>query len=231
MPWKEKSPDELSQELFGTDAATAKARLSKFDDLEKMLKENKETVTRQNELIQNLTESLNAMKTRSEPVQSVSTPENPRQPELTEWGIDADKAFQERIAPLVGTTLDTRAMIAKRNVMDNLSAQYHDWHLFNDEIDEISKSSPLQSKVLEDFWRNCYFAVKGKHHDDIIRDQNQKSGKFWIEPAGNAVMMRNEPEKKDPVESLTAEQKRIAEGLGVPLKTYAENVNKFEIRR
>jgi hypothetical protein len=164
------------------------------------------------------------------PIQSVTTPDN-QGPKLREWSEDADGAFQDRAAPIVGTVLETRAMIAKRNVMDNINAQYHDWHLFNDEIEEISKGSPLQSKVQEEFWRNCYFAVKGKHHDDIIRDQNQKSGKFWLEPASSAVMMRDEPEKKDPVDMLTAEEKKIAEGLGVPLKDYAANRFKFkEIR-
>jgi hypothetical protein len=234
MPWKDKTPDEVAKELFGMDAATAKAKLEKLDSMEVFFAENKRTLETQNTLIQELSNSLKATNARVQsPYESnAAQPQqsHPTQPQLTDWSEDADKAFQERSAPLVGTVLDTRALIAKRNVMDNLNAQYHDWHLFNDEIDEISKNSPLQSKVMEEFWRNCYFAVKGRHHDDIIRDQNQKSGKFWIEPASSAVMMRDET-PKNPEDSLTAEDKKIAEGLGVPLKNYAENKDKFRLIR
>lgn len=227
MAWKEKTPDEVAKELFGVDAATVKTRFEKLDALEGILGDNKKTIEQQNQLIQNLSDSLKNLKVSSpyEPTPP-QTQSAPVQAQFTDWGDDADKAFQERIAPVIGTTLDTRAMMAKRNVMDNINALHHDWHLFSDEIDEISKSSPLQSKVLEDFWKNCYFAVKGKHHDEIIRDQNQKSGKFWTEPASSSVMVREET-PKDPVESLTDEDKRIANGLGVPLKVYAENKLKF----
>jgi hypothetical protein len=79
---------------------------------------------------------------------------------------------------------------------------------------------------VEDFWKNCYYVAKGKHHDEIIRDQNQKSGKFWSEPASSSVTVRGD-ENKNPEDMLTEDDKRIATGLNVPLDIYAKNKMKY----
>ena len=228
MAWPGKmDKDEISKELFGESAEQVKARLAKLDTIEGSLKATGETIDKQNKLIEDLSNNIKAMKVSS-PYESTPKPENTNTAPTfkADWGEDADAAFQERFAsatsPLIGTVLDTRASISKRNVMEVLDKQYHDWALFADEIDELAKTAGLQQKVQEDFWKNCYWVCKGKHHDEIVRDQNQKSGKFWSEPAGSSVVVRGD-ENRDPKDLLTDEDKKVAAGLGVPLEIYAKN--------
>ena len=231
MAWNKPDKDELAKEMFGEDAAAVKAKLDKLAAIEGTVTSTQETITKQNKLIEDLTASVKAMKVTS-PYEDKPKPAdtNTAPTYKQDWGEDADAAFNERFAtatsPLIGTVLDTRASISKRNVMEVLDKQYHDWSLFADEIDELAKTAGLQQKVQEDFWKNCYFVVKGKHHDEIVRDTNQKSGKFWSEPAGSSVTVRGD-ENKDPKDLLTDEDKRVAAGLGVPLDIYAKNKQSF----
>ena len=238
MAWNSRTPDkdEIAKELFGVDAATVKARLEKLDTIEGTLATTKQTIEQQNTLISSLTESIKSMKVQS-PYDSPGGDannyntsgagggnSNSGRPVLTDWGENADEAFAQRIAPMTNVVLSTSVSLARRNAKEQLDSQYHDWNLFADEVDEISKNSLPAQKVNEEFWKTCYFAVKGKHHDEIIRDQNQKSGKFWTEPAGSGVLARDI--EKKPEDVLSEAEKKMAVGMGVPLEKYMEYKHK-----
>lgn len=223
MAWNNKpDKDELAKEMFGEDAAAVKAKLAKLESIETAVKESRTTIERQNALIETLTNNIKEMRVTS-PYEPTQQPQPQPQPtnQRIDWSEDADGAFNQRVAPLAAATLQTSSSLARREAMESLNDQYHDWYLFAGEIDELSKNSPMNQKVQPEFWKNCYFVAKGKHHDEIIRDQNMKSGKFYVETAGNSVVIDNKKDKID-ADSLTEQEKKVALGMGLSLERYAE---------
>lgn len=230
MAWNKPTPDEMAKEIFGEDAAAVKAKLDKLKNIEETLTRTSETITKQNELIEGLSTSLKNIKISS-PYDTRDTKPTPtdQAPQLTDWSDDADKAFAERTAPILATTMGTQASLARREAREDLDSMFHDWALFSDEIDELTKASGLQQKTFKEFWRNAYFIVKGKHHDEIIRDNNKKEGKFYLEPAGSSVVIRGDENAK-PEEKLSDAEKQVAKNLGVPLDIYAKNKENMRIQ-
>lgn len=232
MAWNNKvDKDELAKEMFGEDAATVKARLDKLNIIETSLTEAAKKQEAQSILITQMAETIKNLKVSSPYDAPPKKEDENKGPQYkADWGEDADAAFTERFAtntaPLIGTILDTRGEMVKREVMEVLDKQYHDWFMFADEISEYAKAARPEQKVNAEFWKNCYFVCKGKHAEEIERDKNQKSGKFYLESASSTVTVRGD-ENKDPVALLTDKDKAVAEGLGVPLEVYAKNKLEF----
>jgi len=146
---------------------------------------------------------------------------NKKKVELTDWGVDAEKAFSERTAPIVLGVLDTQASLARRSVQEEMTQKYKDWHLFAEEIDEMAKKNPVQAKANPEFWRNVYLIVKGRHAEEIATDRQNKSGKFFIEPASSSITLQDDANKK-PEDKLTQKEIEYATKMGVPLAQYAK---------
>lgn len=228
MAWKEKTPEEIlgmSQEEF-------KAKLAKIEQFESKFGEITELITKQNEGITALGESVKSIKVTSPYAEQnrQTDPNNDpnKKPQLRAWDEDADGAFADRTAPLINLTLDTRGAVARRSVQDEMQSKYSDWHLFAQEIDELAKNEPLSAKAQEGFWRNVYYVVKGKHAEEIAQDQINKTGKFYTESA-NSITVKKE-EQKSPEDSLTDEQKKYAAKMGVSLTDYAKYANEQRVQ-
>lgn len=229
-PFSKPDPKEIIKEAFGEDAEEIKAKLAKLEAIEQGIGSVKDAQATQltglqevRELIQRISENTDR-RTQSE----VQNPNNPNN-ELPKWDEDAEGAFKARISPLVMAQLETQASIAKRNVMDEIGRKHNDWFMFAEEIEKLVEKEPLQARAREQFWRNAYKVVKGDHMDDIIRDTNAKSGKFFNERSTSVVIIKEE--EKKPEDSLTDDEKRVAASMGLDPAKYAEQKVKMNIWR
>jgi hypothetical protein len=231
MAWKEKSADEISMEIFGEPAAKVKERLAKLEGIESSVAAVKDLATTQAGGIDELKNMVREMKVTSpySSQQQQQQQEQNNQQESTDWSVDADKAFRERSAPLVGGILETRALIAKRNVMDEINSKHPDkqWGLFADEINNVLKNLSPADLAQEQCYRNVYYKVVGENMDNILRDRAAKTGKFFTETGGASSIM-HEDEKK-PEDKLTPEQVDMAKKFGITPEIYAKELATMKV--
>lgn len=214
------------KELIGMTPEELQAKLAKIEAFDAKFGDITELIKTQNTTIEALTTSIKEAKVTS-PYSEPDRKTDPEPRKRPEWGDDADAAFADRVAPLASLTLDTRGALARRSIQDEVASNDNDWHLFAAEIDELAKNEPMQSKAGENFWRNVYYVVKGKHANEIAQDRINKTGKFYTESA-NSITVRKE-EKKTPVEELSDEQVKFANKMGVPLEQYAKYAQEQQV--
>lgn len=229
-PFSKQDPKEIIKEAFGEDAEAIAAKLAKLEAIEQGLGTLKDAQSTQLTGIQEIRELIQRIQD-NQPSTRQSDVQNPNNPptELPKWDEDAEGAFKARISPLVVSQLETQGSIAKRNVMDEIARKHNDWHVFAEEIEKLVEKEPIQARAREQFWRNAYKIVKGDHMEDIIRDTNARSGKFFNERATPVVVTKEEDKK--PEDSLTDEEKRVAASMGLDAAKYAEQKSKMNIWR
>ena len=230
MAWKDKTADEISMEIFGESAAKVKERLVKLEGIETTVAAVKDLATTQAGGIDELKNMVKEMKVTS-PYSSQQQQQDIQQDkqEKPDWSVDADAAFRDRSAPLIGGILETRALIAKRNVIDEIQAKHPDkpWGLFADEINAVLKNLSAADLAQEQCYRNVYYKVVGENMDNIMRDRAAKSGKFFTETGGASTIMHQDDKK--PEDKLTPEQVDMAKKFGISPEVYAKELATMKV--
>jgi len=229
MPWTRKGQeidiDEFFKTTFGGTPEEVKAKLDKIDSVETTVTAIKTAAEEQKNGINEIKTIVSAYATKEPPKNNNGGGDasggGDTKVETIDWSEDADGAFNQRVTPLVVGTLETRALISKRMAIDEINKKHPDvpFDLLADDINAIADKSRLADRAQEQFWKNIYYKVKGEKQDEILRDRAQRSGKFFVE-TGSSVRVETDI-KKEPV--LSDEQKKIAKGLGISEKVYAEN--------
>ena len=235
-------PKEVVKEAFGMDADEIKAQLAE-------LKSIKETVDGVKTLASAQTGTLTAIQ---ESIAKISTPysgggnnnaggnnggtgnNDGQRKEPRRWDEDADGAFTDRTAPIIAGVLDTRAMIAKREAIDEINGdpRYKDvpFHTLAKEIEEYTKTATLEQKAQPRYWTNVYKVCLSEKRDEIERDKAAKSGRFYVESASSAIIVNNE-DKKKPEDRLTNEQLIAAKKSGLSPADYAKELESMQVWR
>lgn len=143
------------------------------------------------------------------------------QNELPDWGDDANAAFRARINPLVGVTLNVQAELAFQKVAKRLYKQNSKYELLEADVEKFLSKQPLQARTNEEVIENAFKIVYADNIDQIQKDQNARSGKFFIESASN----QGTPPKdeSDPNKALSPAELKIATGMGISPETYLKS--------
>jgi hypothetical protein len=138
--------------------------------------------------------------------------------------VDPDRAFAERAAPLVGLALQTAAVTARnaaleaargrqRTLKGNLDGLI--FEKFGTEIDELSKGVAANQLANPATWEHLFFNVKGRHADEIVSQNREGKGDFFVEPTKVAAGSPG-----DSGDKLTPLEEKIAKRMGVTPEAY-----------
>lgn len=117
-------------------------------------------------------------------LQSPPEPPKPGAPsKLTDFYVDPDKAFAERMAPLAQHTLQTNASLEALRAEGRHQREYQLW---GKEIREIADKHPdLAQRGTAEFYDNVIAMVKGRHTDEIL-EAERKGQSLFTEPGSGA---------------------------------------------
>lgn len=228
MPWFKKDEPDLPEALKGK---TQEELTQLLADAEALKAENATLKTQNaeaNSKFESFGATLTEMNTRLEGLATPKKPENEgSNNEAANFLTDPDRAFAERAAPIVGLLLSTSATIAKqqaresaamrqRTQKNNIDGQLFD--RFDDEIMALAKTCSPQQLAAPATWTHLFYNVKGRHTDEIVTANIDKKGEFFVESAQRAAS--SEVKQED---TLTPQQIRIAEKMGVKPENYLKN--------
>ncbi len=156
----------------------------------------------------------------------------PRQEDPIDWNIDPEGAFKQNIQPLVNVTMNNAAMSARLLAQQSLDsedsvspqdAKTMNGRLFRvweSEINEEAKKYPASSMGTPQTWVGLFYLVKGRHADELANPETRKKKYNFVE-SGSAPPPAA-PKPKDGVESLTDQEKHVADRMGVSHENYAK---------
>lgn len=137
---------------------------------------------------------------------------------------DPDRAFAERAAPIVGLLLSTSATMAKQQALSAAQMRQRTqknnvdgmlFEKFDNEISELAKTCSAQQLASAATWTHLFYNVKGRHADELVTQNVEKKGDFYVEdavrPPSAEVASRG---------TLTEQEKRIAGKMGVTVEQY-----------
>jgi hypothetical protein len=140
----------------------------------------------------------------------------PTRTEPTNFFEDPDKAMNERLAPLAGVAMSTKASLEEMRARDNFRK---DFTLWGKEINDLMAKEPDHLKANPVFWENAINMVRGRHAAEIEEGSRKGQNFFTEQPGGGTVGGSNDsPESK-----LTPEEVRAAQRLGMTPKEFLEN--------
>lgn len=160
----------------------------------------------------------------------------PRNPDNTPKGptsvlVDEDKAFAERLGPVMTTSLVSASISAKMVFRQQLTADKKSnkaalYDKYEAEIDEIMmKQVPLQSRIFPQAWQNAFHIVLGRHMDELVTSVKKGEDQFFVEPASGGDGLP-QLDKKD---ELTDQEKTIAGKLGLKPEEYLAERKKIHV--
>lgn len=164
---------------------------------------------------------------------------NQRTEEPIDWNLDPEGAFNRSIKPLVDTTIQNSSMSARLltiQTLDNSDAvsptdnKTMDGRLFRvweSEINAEAAKYPAASMMQPQTWLGLYYLVKGRHADELANPEVRKKKYNFIEPASQGGPPPP-PKVKDGVESLTDQEKHVADKMGVSYENYAKRKSKMQ---
>lgn len=212
MAWRqEKSQEEIIKEALGITTEEAKAKLAELDIVKASLAAKDTEIATMNNNLATLTTEVTELK-KNQKVQE--PPKNdPQQHVLRDWMEDADGAFQDRVKPVVGLSLDVKAEVVLDRVIRKVERDPR-YSLFEKEFKDLVKSGDLVARGQEAFVQNCWDVVVGRHVNDIMRDQAAGKGTYFVESGRNQSNGGTQPEKK-PVDFMTEDEKKEAARFGL----------------
>jgi molybdopterin converting factor small subunit len=159
-----------------------------------------------------------------------------RQPDNTQKGptsvlVDEDKAFAERLGPVMTTSLVSASISAKMVFRQQLTADKKSnkaalYDKYEAEIDEIMmKQVPLQSRIFSQAWQNAFHIVLGRHMDELVTSVKKGDDLFFIEPVSGGGGLP-QPDKKG---ELTPEEIKVAGKLGLKPEEYLVEKGKIHV--
>lgn len=155
---------------------------------------------------------------------------NQNQNTKPDWGEDADAAFNDRSAPIVGLALETRAEIIYDRVVNRLERDDPYFPKLRKQFDELVKKEKNPSiRANQTFVENCYNVVFAQNRDAILRDLRAGSGEFFVESGRNQGNNNvNTNNNVDTTKTLSDEEKREAAKFGVSEAKWLETKNKIK---
>ncbi len=209
----------LSKEEFESKVAEINTALSQA----KTATAAAEAATTQVTAIQEQMAKLEGRLTAPQPV--ANTMINNQDAPFTRWDEDAEKAFNERMAgvvtPLVQVAMNTQAKMAFSEVAARMGAKDSKYKLVQKLAQELVLKQPIGLQVREDIIENCFKVTLADNFEQIAKDQQARSGSFYMESAINV----GQPTVEDtrlPEEKLSQREKDIAAKMGISAKAYAE---------
>jgi len=139
---------------------------------------------------------------------------------------EPDRAFAERAAPIVGLLLNTSAALAKQQALASAQMRQRTqknnsdgmlFERFDDEIMALAKTCTPNQLASPATWTHLFYNVKGRHADEIVTQNVEKKGEFFVESA-----IRTSSTEVAPKDTLTEQEKRIATKMGVTPERYLE---------
>ncbi len=165
--------------------------------------------------------ALQARPNNEPPKQDPPANPNPGEEKLPSFFENEDAAFEARMKKYLGPVAEATVLTRAEMSFNNVKSSIKDFNLFEEEIKAELAKSPLQYRANEDYIKNCYHMVKGRHADEILEHNSKKSGKYFIE--GASTSGNNIPNSPDPNKVvLTEDELKYAAKFGVKPEDYAK---------
>lgn len=142
-------------------------------------------------------------------------------PARTSFLDDEDKAFGERAKPIVDGVFAIGAQVSRmsfENGLDGLDKKMY--AKYGKEVEEMMAKEPANNQASPYAWRTIFDIIKGRHTNDILKAQSEKTDFFAAEASGSPDAG---PQKNTDPMVLTEDEKAIAKKYGMDEKAYAEN--------
>lgn len=149
-----------------------------------------------------------------------------------QFEVDPERAvsdlFQARIGPIYNDYLNSQAVTAKELAREKLSrrAEGDRWTDYEKEIEhEMSNLSP-EAKARPDVYERVFELVRSRHVDDIINRRIEE--RTTAEKQAQTERASPPKGRTQEAKTLSPEEKRIAELLGVPEDAYMKSKAEHE---
>jgi hypothetical protein len=216
-----KTPEQVAADL--AERETLKTRVAALEGSNADVASKFESFTN---TLNTVNERLSQITTRAEGGGGNGGGNNQDPPEKSSFLVDPDRAFNERAAPLVNLTLQTAAVTARnaalqaaqqrqRTLKGNLDGLI--FEKFGTEIDELSKGVAAVQLANPATWEHLFFNVKGRHADEIVSQNREGKGDFFVEPTKVAAGSQDNTGDR-----LTPLEEKIAKRMGVKPEDYVK---------
>lgn len=216
MAWPnndKKTKEEFLKETFpGKTEQEIKDMLTSFDSVK--AKADKVDVLEGN--LVNTTSEITQLKTKLQELENRPPvkKEEENKPEKPSWMEDADAAFNDRVSPVVGLTLETRAEMIYDRVVNNLRSEDPLFPKLRKEFDDLVKTGKVGERANQAWVENCYNVVFARKRHEIMRDVKAGNGEYFVE-TGRGQGGGGQEQKPDPLTTMTDEEKREAAKFGL----------------
>lgn len=145
-------------------------------------------------------------------------------PVLTSFEDDPEKAITERLnqslLPIQITNMELQASL----VYDRVKARHSDWALVEDKINDLLKNTHLSARIHEATVENAYLIAWAKHSKEKLA-----AGETLVETGGNSGNNGHGTVKKNPVDDLTEDDKKMAAAYGMSLEDWAKAKSELRV--
>jgi len=242
MPWFDrlkKREEALPKELEGKSLEDVVGAFKKVGELEGKVTQLSNERTQEREAVQALNTQFQDIKAKLASVEANRNSPTPAAPEERANFIeDGDTAFNQRAKPIVDVALQSAVMTSKilaQQQLDNadmssggksMDGRY--FRAWDSEISDYAKRVSLPQMATPQAWINIYFLVKGRHSDEINDPEARKKKYNFVESATSSAAPPPPPSKTG-VESLTDQEKHVADRMGVSYENYAKRKAQMQI--
>lgn len=218
-----KTPEQVAKELEDTDKLKVDLELAK-----KAQQEADEKVTA-------ISSEFETVKARLAEIDAKNKRTSEAPPaEVTADSLleDPKKGIESTMAPTTSLAVQTAAATARilaQQQLDNADmtsgGKVMDGRLFRAwgmEIDAEARKYGPQQLMRPDAWVGIFYYLKGQHADELANPEIRKKKYNFLEPANNGAPPPPDTRVKEGPESLTDEEKRVADRMGVTHENYAK---------
>lgn len=140
------------------------------------------------------------------------------------WLTDPAAAAKEMLQPLVIDQINTKSRLLRREMFED-GTQYEFYQgAFKDKVDAYIDKLPVAARTDADSIKNCYFLVLGQNQNEI--KEGKLKSRFAATSTSSAKDGKGGSEGEKTI-TLTDEQKRAADKLGVKHEAYAKNLGEM----
>jgi predicted nuclease with TOPRIM domain len=213
------------EEVFGVKEEDLKAKLEEGKAAgEKVTKLETELATA-NTTLSSVQATVNAMKDKLAALENPPhVEERKTTPTLTSFDDDPEKAVTERVnqtvLPLQISNMEMQASLA----YDRVRARHSDWDLVQDKVDDLLKNTHLSARVYEATVENAYLIAWAKKSKEKLA-----AGETLVETGANSGNNGHGAAKKNPVDDLTDEDKKMAASYGMTLEEWAKAKSELRV--
>jgi hypothetical protein len=215
------------EEVFGVKEEDLKAKLEegkaageKVTKLETELATTTTTLTSMQATVNQMREKLAALEA---PVVH-NNDDGKNKTVLTSFDDDPEKAVTERVnqtvLPLQISNMEMQASLA----YDRVRARHSDWDLVQDKVDDLLKNTHLSARVYEATVENAYLIAWAKKSKEKLA-----AGETLVETGANSGNNGHGAAKKNPVDDLTDEDKKMAASYGMTLEEWAKAKSELRV--